>query len=309
MKRNFLFALILAVAVSCVGKIELPQHNTPPHLQGTEQEDQETPGDNEDDKKPEENPAIPPASGPEITVRFVSYNVGKFNKYKDQLGHDSYPEVAKVITEIGGDVVGLNETNKGQAKTLSEQFTPAWTHYFAYAANTSYGNSIIAAPKYKVVKEYPRVMIDKLAGASEIRSLGVVEYEDFVFCVTHLDHTSGEARQAGVKVITDWVLANYGPGKTSKPVILLGDMNCIPAEKTISMFKENWDWISANENSFPCKPGEKPTKCIDYILVLKNGVEYKAGESHAVHSVSGTDIQKASDHYPVYADVTFKKQK
>ena len=111
-----------------------------------------------------------------------------------------------------------------------------WTGYFAYAANTSYGNSIVADPKYKVVKEYPRVAIPKVdANTSEVRSLGVVEYEDFVFCVTHLDHMSIEAR--------------------------------------------------------------------------KSGVEYQKGGSHAVHSTTTTDITKASDHYPIYADITFKAQK
>ena len=242
-----------------------------------------------------------------MTVRFISYNVGKFAKYESALGHKSYPEVAKVIQEIGGTVVGLNETNKGQATELAKALGTGWTGYFAYAANTNYGNSIVAAPEYKVVKEYPRVDIPKVdANTSEVRSLGVVEYEDFVFCVTHLDHMSIEARKHGVKVITDWCLENYGPGKTTKPVILLGDMNCIPAEVTIANFKENWDWVSANENTFPCP---NPTKCIDFVFVLKNGVSYTKGESHSVFKTLTTDIEKASDHYPIYADITFNAQK
>lgn len=308
MKKLLLITLCLAGLASCVGKIDPVDHDTPPHLQGGTTDDDKDDG-KDDDKEQGGTPGVTPAAGPEMTVRFVSYNVGKFNKYKTELGHDSYPEVATVINDIAGQVIGLNETNNGQARTLASQFSPAWTSYFAYAANTNYGNSIIADPKYKVVKEYPRVTIDKIAGASEVRSLGVVEYEDFVFCVTHLDHTSIDARKAGVDIITNWALENYGPGKTSKPVILLGDMNCIPSEVTIAKFKENWDWVSANEFSFPCKPNENPTKCIDFVFVLKNGVKYKAGESHAVHNVTNTDIKKASDHYPVYADITFNSQK
>ena len=303
MKKNILLSLILVCAVSCVGKVDLPEYDTPPHLQGTEQEPPKEDGKEED----KQDPTLPPAAGAPMTVRFISYNVGKFAKYESALGHKSYPEVAKVIQEIGGTVVGLNETNKGQATELAKALGTGWTGYFAYAANTNYGNSIVAAPEYKVVKEYPRVDIPKVdANTSEVRSLGVVEYEDFVFCVTHLDHMSIEARKHGVKVITDWCLENYGPGKTTKPVILLGDMNCIPAEVTIANFKENWDWVSANENTFPCP---NPTKCIDFVFVLKNGVSYTKGESHSVFKTLTTDIEKASDHYPIYADITFNAQK
>lgn len=302
MKKNILLSLILVCAVSCVGKVDLPEYDTPPHLQGTEQEPPKEDGKEED----KQDPTLPPAGAP-MTVRFISYNVGKFAKYESALGHKSYPEVAKVIQEIGGTVVGLNETNKGQATELAKALGTGWTGYFAYAANTNYGNSIVAAPEYKVVKEYPGVDIPKVdANTSEVRSLGVVEYEDFVFCVTHLDHMSIEARKHGVKVITDWCLENYGPGKTTKPVILLGDMNCIPAEVTIANFKENWDWVSANENTFPCP---NPTKCIDFVFVLKNGVSYTKGESHSVFKTLTTDIEKASDHYPIYADITFNAQK
>lgn len=307
MKRNIILAIILAFAVSCVGKIELPQHDTPPHLQGTEQPEQDDDqGDEGDQGDQGDTPAIPPASGPEMTVRCVSYNVGRFNKYKSSLGHDSYPEVAAVIKEIGGSVVGLNETNTKQAVLLAEKFTPTWTDYFAYAANTSYGNSIVADPKYKVVKEYPRLTIPKVdAETGEIRSMGAIEYEDFVFCVTHLDHKSSAARKEGAKLITEWALENYGPDKSNKPVILVGDMNCLPADVTISEFLKNWTLVSCKELTFPCP---NPTKCIDFVFVLNNGVKYTAGESHAVHSVSTTDITKASDHYPMYADVTFKSQ-
>ena len=165
MKKNILLSLILVCAVSCVGKVDLPEFDTPPHLQGTEQEapkedeGKEEEGGKEDDKQ---DPAIKPATGSPMTVRFISYNVGRFNKYESTLGHKSYPEVASVIKEIGGTVVGLNETNKGQATELATALGTGWTGYFAYAANTTYGNSIVAAPQYKVVKEYGRVAIPKV---------------------------------------------------------------------------------------------------------------------------------------------------
>ena len=50
----------------------------------------------------------------------MSYNVGAFKKYNDDLGHFSYPEVAKVIKSVDAKIVGLNETDHGAVRTLGE---------------------------------------------------------------------------------------------------------------------------------------------------------------------------------------------
>ena len=251
-----------------------------------------------------------------MTVRFVSYNVGCFKKYKTALGHFSYPEVAEVLKENRAAVVGLNETDNGaertdydyQAQKLAEQMGEGWTYYFAPARSTTYGNGIIASPSYKVVKEWPKLTIPKMdPNTSEVRSMGAVEYEDFVFCVTHLDHRSEASRLEGVRLITEWAKANYGAGKSNKPVILLGDMNCVPTDAPIIEFEKDWDWVSANELTFPCKEGQPLTKCIDFVFVLKNGAQYTVGKSHAIHSVASTNIYQAADHYPIYVDLIFNK--
>ena len=48
--KKILFAICLAVAVSCVGKIDLPDHKYPPHLQGTEQEDDKDEGNKDENQ-------------------------------------------------------------------------------------------------------------------------------------------------------------------------------------------------------------------------------------------------------------------
>lgn len=313
MKKIILMSIILATALAC-GKVDLPQHDIPPHLQDKEQEDNKGDEGNNDQgsgDNPGDKPAQP--TGEKMTVRFMSYNIGGFKKFYNDLGHYSYPEVAAIINNLYADVIGLNEIYKGansidsganQPEKLATQLGTGWNSYFAYAANTTYGNAVVSSPDYKIVKEWPATMIPKTIDAGERRSMGCVEYEDFVFCVTHLDHQSSQARKDGVKIITDWALANYGPNKTTKPVILLGDMNCIPAEATITEFKKNWTMVSAKEPTFPSK-----NTCIDYIFVLNNGAEYEVGTSHAVPSNSAADVSKASDHYAIYCDLTFKAQK
>ena len=279
------------------GELPVLKNDTPPAL--------EVPGQGEGDQEGM------------MTVRFVSYNVGCFKKYKTALGHFSYPEVAEVLKENRAAVVGLNETDNGaertdydyQAQKLAEQMGEGWTYYFAPARSTTYGNGIIASPSYKVVKEWPKLTIPKKdPNTSEVRSMGAVEYEDFVFCVTHLDHRSEASRLEGVRLITEWAKANYGAGKSNKPVILLGDMNCVPTDAPIIEFEKDWDWVSANELTFPCKEGQPLTKCIDFVFVLKNGAQYTVGKSHAIHSVASTNIYQAADHYPIYVDLIFNKQ-
>ena len=48
-----------------------------------------------------------------------------------------------------------------------------------------------------------------------------------------------------------------------------------------------------------------PTKCIDYISVLDNGVDYLVRETDSIVSEVA---DMASDHYPVYADVMFRAE-
>ena len=244
-------------------------------------------------------------------LRLVSYNVGTFSKYKSELGHYSYPEAAAVLAEFGADVVGLNESDNGnnrtekhyQAQKLASELGADWSYYFAYAANAYYGNSIVASPACKVVKEWPSLIIPKDTGLEQ-RSMGAVEYEDFVFCVTHFDYMNADVLLSGAKVTTEWALENYGAGKTAKPVFMVGDLNCIPEHQAITYLKKYWTMISTDDLTFPC-PGPR-TKCIDYIFVLNNGADFKVLESEVITSASVADMTLISDHYPVYVDVVIK---
>ena len=150
-------SFILAAALAC-GKVDLPQHDTPPHLQDTEKNENkgdEGNGDQGGDDKPGDKPAQP--TGEMMTVRFMSYNIGGFKKHYDDLGHYSYPEVAAIINNLSADVIGFNEIFKGansvdsganQPEKLAAQLGAGWISYFAYAANTTYGNAIVSSPDY-----------------------------------------------------------------------------------------------------------------------------------------------------------------
>ena len=249
---------------------------------------------------------------------FMTYNVGKFRKYVDKLGHDSYPEVASIIRYYGADIVGLNEigvtsTSNNQPERLLAEMGNGWKYYFAPAEGENYGNAVLASPS---LKELNRTKVDMpcITEGYQSRSLAVVEYEDFVFCVTHLDHHSRKERAPQIKKINDWVKASYG--KPDKPVILVGDMNATPGSPEI---KGNSDEIEGLGDCWQVisVTGTKPdyvvtypanSSCLDYIFLWKNdAVEYTVSKTEVVSFCPGLDVSLVSDHYPVYVDVTFRK--
>ena len=305
--------------LSCMG-VEKFEYDTPPHLNGGlfgEETEEEDGGDfslEEDDALivPEDTWAENQPAGAPMTISLMSYNVGKFNKFKSEgkdgypaLGHDSYPEVATCISYANADVVGLNEVNKGQQTTLAAQLGPDWSGQFAYANSSNYGNAIVFNNKTSsVVKNIERINIPKTADAGETRSVGVIEFEDYVFCVVHLDHKSDQARKDGAKIVTDWVRARYGFGKTTKPVFLVGDMNCTQTAVTIKYLEKFWTRISQIGGTFPSKG-----TCIDFIFVFNNGIKYEVDRTEIVNPNACADARLASDHYGVYTEVTFNRQK
>lgn len=245
------------------------------------------------------------------TVTIMTYNVGKFLKYKEEIGHYSYAEVASIIRQCGADVVGLNEVIDNQVQKLSAEMGEGWNFYFAPAAGYDNGNAVMASSGLKEVR---RIKFDLpcITEGYQTRSLGVVEYEDFVFCVTHLDHHNRANRVPQIKQINDWVKTNYG--NSDKPVILVGDMNAVPESPEISNSSADVEglgkyWKSISVTDGVTYPSSDGGKCIDYIFIWKNDlIEYALKKSEIVTSCPGVNVSLTSDHYPVYTELTFRKK-
>ena len=164
------------------------------------------------------------------------------------------------------------------------------------------------------LKEVRRIKFDLpcITEGYQTRSLGVVEYEDFVFCVTHLDHHNRANRVPQIKQINDWVKTNYG--NSDKPVILVGDMNAVPESPEISNSSADIEglgkyWKSISVTDGVTYPSSDGGKCIDYIFIWKNDlIEYALKKSKIVTSCPGVNVSLASDHYPVYTELTFRKK-
>lgn len=238
-------------------------------------------------------------------VRVVTYNVGVFQKS----GYNKMAMVADMMHEMKADVIGLNELDSCATRTggvyqladfASEMGSgSSWNFNFAPAMpyqGGAYGIGIVSNTKYPVLDRWGLVL-PKGAGA-EPRALSVVEYKKFVIASTHLDHISSVAQVNQVKTLTNALLARYGSSK--KPVILCGDMNSGPNSGTLKELKKNWTVVSAKGDTFS---SNNPHECIDYILVLNNGSQYKVKHSAVGSKFKKGDVTQASDHLPVYVDI------
>lgn len=253
---------------------------------------------------------------------FMSYNVGKFQKYKTELGDYTYPQAATIMKYYGVDIVGLNEIEytkilgsdlNNQPKKLAAEMGAGWEYRTACGGQEDYGNAVVASPELSLI-EFSRVELPcEIDQEHETRSLGVLEYEDFIFCVTHLDHKTKACRPPQLKIINDWIKEKYG--NSDKPIILTGDMNAIPgADGTPNIvgFGDYWKVVSVTEDAvtYPTQPAEgAELKCLDYVLIWKNdNVEYYVNKTEVASTCPGVDVAFVSDHYPVYVDMTFVKK-
>ncbi|MCR5519614.1 MAG: endonuclease/exonuclease/phosphatase family protein [Bacteroidales bacterium] len=241
----------------------------------------------------------------EKIINLVTYNVGVFSKS----GTNTTDMVAAMMKEINADVISMNELDSCTTRNPAYQikdFAKAmygWDYLYAPAIphqGGKYGIGIAHRPELKAKRSY-YINLAK-AGGAEQRALAVCEFDDFVFCSTHLDHRVDEAQWSQVAQIDSLVAADFG--KSDKPVILCGDLNALPDSKTISLFKKDWTIISPDDFTFPAK---EPKKQIDYVMVYKNAagrVEVK--DARVCKSFVTGDVKVASDHLPVLVKIKIK---
>ena len=245
-----------------------------------------------------------PAPSP-VSLRLATYNVGVFGKS----GTNTTDMVAAMMKELEVNALSMNELDSCNTRNTDFQikrFAEAmggWDYTFSQALNYKgggYGIGVVSDPSLGLLKRY-RLKLDKGDG-SEQRALAVCEYKDFVFCSTHLDHKSKDAQRAQAAQITDWIGSAYG--KSDKPVILCGDFNALPESETIEYMKREWTILSPQE---PTYPASGATKCIDYIMVYRNAApRVKLQGSGIPVTFKSGDVKTASDHLPVYVDITIE---
>ena len=239
------------------------------------------------------------------TVTLVTYNVGVFSKS----GTNTSDMVAAMMKELSPDAISLNEldscTQRNPYFQIKDFAKKMGGWYFLYAPaikhqGGKYGIGIVNSPKLTALKRYS-ISLDKMDGGEQ-RALAVVEFQDFVFCSTHLDHRSSTAQLRQVAQIDSLVAADFG--LSGKPVILCGDLNCLPDSGTIAELEKNWTVISPDAFTFSAK---NPSKRIDYFLVRKSTADrIEVKDARVCRTFKSGDVAVASDHLPVLVTIKIK---
>ena len=241
-------------------------------------------------------PPLPAAARP---VRILTYNI------HHALGRDGQYDlsrIASVINDANPDLVALQEVEQGttrypqsdmQLDELAE--LTGMTGIFGKTLNRlggEYGNGVLINPDFTVVGSANRTMPNPADG--ELRRVmelrlrfddeGTTRRVDFF--ATHMDHTSGDNRQAQVDFINELV------AESATPAILAGDFNFNDEGPAYAMLMDEWaDPTAAN-------PGR--SNQIDYVV-------HRGADQWSIvqqgRFIVNTTTANASDHYPLLASL------
>ena len=256
------------------------------------------------------------------TCRIATYNVGVFHKWDGS----GIAMTAGLMKELNPDVLALQELdscanrtgNVYQVQAFAAEMGPQWGYAYAPALKPFQGGAYGVGQVWNSDAKKPvnsfNIQLPKGKG-SEVRALAVVEYEDMVVASTHLDHRNDSSQLAQAMLVTETLMGRYS--ESGKPVFLCGDMNAYPESQTLTYFRENWDvlnepittyprWKEIKKmEAYPQTIEETPGNCIDFILILKNGVKYEVVATDVCVPFESGSVFESSDHLPVYVDVKF----
>ena len=219
------------------------------------------------------------------TVRVMSYNV------RNCVGMDGsrfdVDRVAKVVTGANPDIAGIQEldfkTTRSSGRDILTELSEGTKLNGAFSAAIEFQGGQYGIGS--LTKQKPlRVRTVPLPGKEERRALHILEFEKYVFFVTHLSLTP-ESRAESVQII------NAERDKYSKPIILVGDFNAMPDSAVMKEFFKTWQDVGPKAFTFPAN---NPKIRIDYVLV---SVPDK--KSVRVIDAQVLDEPVASDHRPI----------
>lgn len=223
------------------------------------------------------------------TLKLMTYNIRNANGMD---GVCSFQRVANVINNASPDVVAIQEvdsmTNRsGHMYVLAEIAERTQMHaYFAPAIDYDGG-------KYGVgllTKQVPvRLQTIPLPGREEARVLILAEFEDYIYCCTHLSLTQ-EDRMKSLEIVKSFT-ASY-----KKPLFLAGDLNAEPESDFVKELQKDFQILSNPKH--PTYPAPEPKETIDYITTLKS-----TANGFAFISAQVLNEPIASDHRPLLVEL------
>lgn len=227
------------------------------------------------------------------TLRIMSYNI------RDGRGMDNVFDLqrtADVINRACPDVVAVQEvdsvTGRSSQRDVLRELGGLTRMFHTYAPAIDYDGG-----KYGIgmlSKEKPlRSRYLPLPGREEERVLLIVEFENYIYCCTHLSLTE-EDRMKSLPVLKKEAATAH------KPLFIAGDMNARPEDAFIQALQE--DFVILTNTKSKTFPADKPAETLDYIAALA-----KDTASFVRLSTRVLDEPAASDHRPVITEIVFKQ--
>ncbi len=225
----------------------------------------------------------------QTTLKLMTYNIKNANGMDDVC---NFQRIANVINNASPDVVAIQEVDSmtsrsGQKYVLGEIADRTQMHaYFAPAINFDGGKYGIGL----LTKQVPiRLQTIPLPGREEERALILAEFEDYIYCCTHMSLTE-EDRMESLKMVKSFT-APY-----KKPLFLAGDMNAEPESGFIKELQKDFQILSnPKQHTYPAP---EPKETIDYIATLKSNAN-----GFALISARVLNEPMASDHRPILVEL------
>ena len=234
------------------------------------------------------------------SFRIMSYNIAQC---AHKLFTSSPQFTANITKELKADVAVMNEVKLSDSKKIAS--TNLGWQYFYKDGKPGMGNMIAYNPKtLKLIGSPTSLKLNKLESSTvkynEDRVCLFMEFEDFILLGSHLQT---DAFVTHTKLITDKVKAEYA--KKGKPIFFCGDMNTRPFSVELKNFSSEWRVLSRTDQATLYNPDQPDNLiCIDYIFLWKGGPDVNVTKTEVCKSVQCGTITDASDHFPIYVDVT-----
>jgi endonuclease/exonuclease/phosphatase family metal-dependent hydrolase len=236
-----------------------------------------------------------------VTLRVMSYNIHHGEGLDGRLDLE---RIARVVLEAKADIVGLQEVDRGVARTqqrdLPAELAKLTGMHVAFERNIvhqggDYGNATLSRFPIKRTRNLHYRMLRPGEQRGLLQVVLDVNGREILFLNTHLDYRPDDAeRRANVeelhRVVTE-------AGRT--PVLLVGDFNAVPTSAPIRSIAEflTDTWSVVGKGDGFTIPVRKPAKRIDYIWFTPGAFE------PTTIAVLPTE---ASDHLPVIAELRLK---
>ena len=223
------------------------------------------------------------------TLRLMTYNIKNANGMDDIC---SFQRVANVINNASPDVVAIQEvdsmTRRSRQKYVLGEIAERTQMHACFAPAIEFEGG-----KYGIgllTKQVPlRLQTIPLPGREEARTLILAEFEDYIYCCTHLSLTE-EDRMKSLEIVKS-LIASY-----KKPLFLAGDMNAEPESDFIKELQKDFQILSNPEKH--TYPAPDPKETIDYIAASKQNAT-----GFAVISARVVNEPMASDHRPILVEL------